>query len=167
MEEVLKRFLHLGDNIFQNLDSKSLIKCKEVKRTWKNFIKVDKCSYFRVIQWYTNCSESLMRKIAEESGGAIIILSIIREIYRNFAPGTKQHHKYSQKWNMTPLHLAAESGQPGAYHLIMENVINKNPLNMLSDEMSCTYRKGEELHEFCVATPFHLAAQNGNLSVCK
>ena len=124
MEEVLIRFPHLGDNIFQNLESKSLIKCKEVKRTWKNFIKVDKCSYFRVIQWYTNCSESLMRKIAEESGGAIIILSIIREIYSNFAPGTKQHHKYLQKWNMTPLHLAAESGQPGAYNLIMENIVN-------------------------------------------
>ena len=167
MEEVLIRFPHLGDNIFQSLDSKSLIKCKEVKRTWKNFIKVDKCSYFRVIQWYTNCSEPLMRKIAEESGGAIIILSIIREIYSNFAPGTKQHHKYLRRWNMTPLHLAAESGQPGAYHLIMENVVNKNPLNFLWPKMRCIYRKGEKLHDFCVATPFHLAAQNGNLSVCK
>ena len=42
---------------------------------------------------------------------------------------------------MTPLHLAAESGQPGAYHLIMENVVNKNPLNIISDEMSRTYRE--------------------------
>ena len=167
MEEVLIRFPHLGDNIFQSLDSKSLIKCKEVKRTWKNFITVDKCSYFRVIQWYTNCSESLMRKIAEESGGAIIILSIIREIYSKFAPGTKQHHKYLRRWNMTPLHLAAESGQPGAYHLIMENVINKNPLSMISDAITCTYMKRENFHAFHEATPLHLAAKNGNLAVCK
>ena len=167
MEEVLTRFPHLGENILQKLDSKSLIECKEVNRTFKNLMKDEKSAYFHVIQWYTNCSEYLMRKIVEKSGGAIIIVSILREIYGNLMRGTKQHHKHLQKWQTTPLHLAAEGGHLGAYHLIMENVINKNPLGMISDAITCTYMKRENFHAFHEATPLHLAAKNGNLAVCK
>jgi hypothetical protein len=96
MEEVLGRFPHLGDKIFKKLDSKSLINCKEVDRTFKNFMKVEKKTYLHAIQWFTNCSESLMGKIVEKSGATIIILTILREIYGNFMKGTKQHHKYLQ-----------------------------------------------------------------------
>ena len=49
----------------------------------------------------------------------------------------------------------------------MENVVDKNPLNMISDEMSCKYWKREKMHVICEVTPLHLAAKNGNLSVCK
>ena len=96
MEQVLTRFPHLGDRFFEKLDSKSLITCKEVNRTFKNFMRVEKKSYLRMIKWYTNCSDSLMRQIVEQSGAAIILLSILREIYSNFMRGTKQHHKYLQ-----------------------------------------------------------------------
>ena len=81
MEEILTRFPHLGENILKELDSKSLINCKEVDRTFKNFMKVERKSYFRVIQRYTNCSESLMRKIVKKYGTAIIAVSVLREIF--------------------------------------------------------------------------------------
>ena len=86
MEEVLVRFSHLGDKILQNLNSHSLIRCKEVSRTWKNFMKVKKSSYLRVIQWYTNYSECLMKKIVEKFGAEIIVLSILREIFGSNRP---------------------------------------------------------------------------------
>ena len=164
MEEVLTRFPHLGENILQKLDSKSLIECKEVNRTFKNFMRAEKSSYLRVIQWYTNCSESLMRKIVEKSGAAIIIASILHEIFGNFTRGTKQHHKNLQKSKITPLHLAAECGQLGAYYLIMEKVLNNNPY---ADAINCIYTRIEKLHGFREATPLHLAAKNGNLAICK
>ena len=86
MEEVLARFSHLGDKIFQNLNSHSLIRCKEVSRTWENFMKVEKSSYLRVIHWYTNFSESLMKKIVEKFGAAIIIVSILCKIFGSNRP---------------------------------------------------------------------------------
>ena len=38
MEEVLLRFQHIGEEIFDSLDEKSLENCKKVCRTWQNFI---------------------------------------------------------------------------------------------------------------------------------
>ena len=39
MEEVLSRFSHLGEEIFDSLDEDSLENCKKVYWTWKNFIE--------------------------------------------------------------------------------------------------------------------------------
>ena len=167
MEEVLSRFPHLGDKILKKLDSKCLINCKEVNRTFKNFMKVEKRSYLHAIQWYTNCSESLMREIVEKLGTAIIILSILREIYGNFMRGTKQHHKYLQKMERTPLHFAAEMGQSGAYQLIMENIVDKNPFSNCWFSISWKIKRREKWFAPGSATPLHLAAQNGNFLVCK
>ena len=149
MEEVLIRFPHLGENIFQKLNSKTLIKCKQVNRIFNNFLKVEKLSYFRVIQWYTNCSETLMREIVKKSGGAIIIVTVLREIFGNFMRGTKQSSKYLHKWENSPLHSAAVRGHLAAYQLIMENIENKNPQNVYK------------------LTPLHVAARNGHFFVCE
>ena len=81
MEEILTRFPHLGENILKELDSKSLINCKEVDRTFKNFMKVERKSYLRIIQWYTSCSESLMMKIVKKYGSALMAVSILCEIF--------------------------------------------------------------------------------------
>ena len=38
MEELMLKFPHLPEKLFQKLDSKSLFKCKEVARSWENII---------------------------------------------------------------------------------------------------------------------------------
>jgi hypothetical protein len=86
MEQVLTRFPHLGDKIFQNLNSHTLIRCKEVSRTCENFMKVKRSGYLRIIQWYTNYSETLMEKIVKKFGGSIIVVSILREIFGSNRP---------------------------------------------------------------------------------
>ena len=42
MEEVILRFPHLTLQIFQELDVRSLAHCKEVGRSWSNFIETEK-----------------------------------------------------------------------------------------------------------------------------
>ena len=42
MDEVILRFPHLGVQIFQELSVGSLLNCKEVRRSWKNFIETEK-----------------------------------------------------------------------------------------------------------------------------
>ena len=110
-----------------------------------------------------------MRKIVEKSGAAIIIVSILREIFGNFSRGTKQK-SYLEHWENTPLHLAANRGQLAAYQLIMENIDNKNPAHFISPEMQVLNKeKGKSFLGFGsnISTPLHLAAKNGHLSVCK
>ena len=86
MQEVLVRFPHLGDKIFQNLNPHSLIRCKEVSRAWENFMKVKKSSYLRAIKWYTNYSECLIKKIVDKFGAEIIVMSILQEIWGSNRP---------------------------------------------------------------------------------
>ena len=39
MEEVLLRFPHIGEKIFESLDEKSIDTFRRLCRTWKNFIE--------------------------------------------------------------------------------------------------------------------------------
>ena len=49
MEEVLLRFEHLGEDIFDSLDNKSLTTCKKVSKMWNNFINDQKYFWIRFI----------------------------------------------------------------------------------------------------------------------
>ena len=86
MEQVLARFPHLGDKIFQNLNSHTLIRCKEASRTCENFMKAEKSGYLHTIQTYTNFSTSLIKKTVDKFGGSIIVVSLLREIFGSNRP---------------------------------------------------------------------------------
>ena len=49
----------------------------------------------------------------------------------------------------------------------MENIVNKNPFISISDAMKCKCTKRGKMCSFSSVTPLHLAAKNGNLSICK
>ena len=63
MEEVLQRFTHIGQHIFEQLDGQDLVKCKKVGRNWKEFISKEKLVPFRTIKDDTNMSDVLIWKI--------------------------------------------------------------------------------------------------------
>ena len=50
MEEVILRFPHLGEQIFESLSNEDLIKCKEVGRSWLRFIEQRNYPWIRIIR---------------------------------------------------------------------------------------------------------------------
>lgn len=52
MEEVLLRFAHLGEKIFDLLNDQSIIKCKKVSKTWNSLIADQNSSWIRIIKKY-------------------------------------------------------------------------------------------------------------------
>ena len=52
MERIFLKIPDLAEKIFKELDNQSLVKCKEVQRSWYNFINEEKVLWFRIIQNY-------------------------------------------------------------------------------------------------------------------
>ena len=52
MEEVFLRFRHLGEQIFELLDTESLNRSTEVDKSWSEFVSTWKLPWIRMIQ---NC----------------------------------------------------------------------------------------------------------------
>ena len=52
MESILEKIPDLGDKIIKELDNQTLVKCKEVQRSWNKFINKEKILWFRMIQKY-------------------------------------------------------------------------------------------------------------------
>ena len=50
MEELCVRFSHLSAAIFNGLDNKSLVKCKEVSEIWCDYISEEKFYLIRIIR---------------------------------------------------------------------------------------------------------------------
>ena len=49
MEEILKRFSHLAERIFLNLNNEGLAKCREGGIFWKNFIDERNYPWIRIV----------------------------------------------------------------------------------------------------------------------
>ena len=56
MEEVFLRFPHIGIQFFEKLDDSNLAKCREVSKSWKNFIDSEELPRKRI---HHNCSIGL------------------------------------------------------------------------------------------------------------
>ena len=50
MEELIMRFPHLAEKIFGSLENKSLTTCREVSKSWNNFVQRKKFFLIRVIE---------------------------------------------------------------------------------------------------------------------
>ena len=61
MDEVFLRFGHIGDQIFEELNSQTLSKCQMVGRSWNLFLDQGKVRPFRIIETYINIDKKYLR----------------------------------------------------------------------------------------------------------
>ena len=162
MEEVILRFSHLAEKIYGGLNNQSVVKCEEVSLQWNHFLKNNKAYNWRVIKGYTHCSDALMKKLAKNAEDAAQITSDLQDIFKQFPTGTRQSSSFLMKWRSSPLHVAAENGYLKAYQLIMENVMDQNPLSFYDATKYCFIHRASRK-----VTPFHLAARKGHFNMCE
>ena len=62
IEETFLRFPHLGEQILENLDDQSLLKCKKVSRQWSNFVTETKALPIELLRKYTFISVARLKK---------------------------------------------------------------------------------------------------------
>ena len=144
MEEILRRFPHIGEQIFKELDNKSLAKCRKADRSWRTFIDDQKFSWIRKIQFCSIDYKEPLKKILKKTN-----LDVVKELAKEaFQKGhilhfaaTIGHEEFFKKENIskfneknpdtfsghTPLDFAAENGHFSICQLIIENLKAENP----------------------------------------
>ena len=138
MEEVLQRFSHLGQDIFEFLTNQDLAKSREISQICKVFIDYEKIFLKRRIQTFFIKLPISLEKALKQS-----TVEQVKEMASNI-------QKFEEMWNseMSPLHDAAVMG-------------NSSMFLELFDPSNIDNSRDEEL------TPIHMIAGKGYLAICK
>jgi ankyrin repeat protein len=141
MEEVLLRFSHLAESIFEELDNQNLSKCLEVGHSWNSFIDYNNLLWIRIKKKYPLQNEAHIKPIdrykttinsenycttdlhlAALTGQTEIFQFLLQ---RDFL-SKKKIIPYYNYYNlgMTPFHLAAEKGRLDICQVIVEKICN-------------------------------------------
>ena len=156
--DMLTRLPHIGEKIFDSLDNQSLLKCKEVSRTWYDFVGDQKFPWVRMIKTYvkesnkkyTECPKhwhKLFRKINTQQVKKFAC-KIEKKIALKISLNCTSTSHVGK--GLTPLHFAVMFSNYIDYETIkniFEAEIIKNPRD----------KDGE--------TPLHIAARESNLKV--
>ena len=112
MEDLLLRIPHIPEQIFGYLDSKSLTNCREVSRSWKEFIDNKQIIWTRILDKYCGTEQSNFLLIAAKTGQT--------EIFEKIFYGSEDQNP-KDSLGFTPFLLAAKYGHFGVGQIIMEN----------------------------------------------
>ena len=147
MEEILLKFSHLSEEIFDCLDNESMFDCKEVSKIWCDYISEQKFYHIRMIRLTVGkfhevgkAWENLCRK---STANTIIELRLAAEKFY------QKQDKLIFSEGLTPIHVAAATGNLSLLETIQERAKEKYP----EDIEGCT--------------PLHYAVQNGHMNICK
>ena len=148
MGNIILRFPHLIDEIFDNIENTSLANCNEVSRLWYNHLKNQKSVHVKIICSY-------LQKHHEEVGEhwKSFLKTSNRENIIKLALAVKKIYGENSKFQahlekcLTPLHIAAIHGQLDLCKYIIDRNEDKNP----KSNSGCS--------------PMHWAAGIGNLTL--
>ena len=137
MEEIISRFSHLAEKIFEELDNYNFIQCKVISQSWENFIEGSKFAYIKLIKASTNCSQKAMKKFFLKANLEDIIRlnSDVSKVYNVllkanvYDPSLKSFHFSAQDGYLLVcqiiIQLASDSGRSSIIMKIMEEPVEQ------------------------------------------
>ena len=144
-DEMMLRFPHIVQDIFKELDNKSLTHCRNVSRVCCDFIDDEKFYSLRKIQGCVRMTEfqqqwnKVLKNIPTQVAKKIFVT--VEHFF--------QYDLYRKKLQWSPLHIAAEQGQVELCKFIFEKTKDANP------------RRKDGI------TAIHMATFNGCHKICK
>ena len=169
----LAKFPHLGDSIFEQLTSETILTCYESgSLAWKAYFDQRKLNILTgiLIREKTGCSIGYIKKILLLGTSLDTLLFQLEDVFNNtkIKNGHRQNFMFDLRFDFVDpwkdsrwvrlflcLNRAVQLGYISVYQLMVENMDNKNP----SGEGIHWHRQGE--------TPLHTAAKNGHVELCR
>ena len=128
MEGIFSKIPDLGEKIFKEIDAQSLVTCKEVQRSWCNFINGEKVIWFRMIQkciGNDNKFITVWRKVLTKAPVDFVI---------KVALTTRQCEANNEiQFPISPIHLATRVGSVDLYKQMMVKLVDMNPKNIFGN----------------------------------
>ena len=178
MEGIFAKIPDIGEKIFKEMDNHSLVKCKEVQRSWYNFINEEKVLWFRMIQNYVGDNNEFLLAWKKVLKRAPI------DFVSHLAIATHKFNAIHQlQFYNSPIHVAASDGSVDLYEQIMEKIAHLSPENIFG-EIHPLFHAAEngqfEIYKHIIGkygennparfdgvTPLYMAAENGHYEICK
>ena len=149
MDELIRRFPHIAKQISEQLDNNSLAKCREVKKSWLQFIDEKSLPWIRIVEIprILNFQNTYLH-IAANRGQ----VAMFEYLFQNEAIKNPKHLE-----GTTPFHLACKYG----HFKIAEMLINKfNELDTESRNLLELNSKDKFGHN-----GFHWACMKGHFKI--
>ena len=118
MEDLILRFPHLLEKIFEKLDNRSLTKCREVKKSWRKFIDERRYPWIRIVDIPTKLQEPITYLDLAAKTGQIEIFYLIM--------GKEDAKNQNNEMFQTPFLLACEYGHVKIAEMLMKNSTELN-----------------------------------------
>jgi hypothetical protein len=159
MEEILSRFSHLSEEIFNLLDNNSLRKSRKVDRYWNVYIAEQKFYSIRIIKTtlenFQEVGPEWNKLFIKSTTKTITDLQKAVQLFyldQKISPEGSQCSilcSLNMPNGITPLHIAAYRGDLGLLRMILD----ENHQEYQTDDWGCS--------------PLHYAAHNGHLEMCQ
>jgi len=144
-----------GTAVLQHLDFKTLVKCRQVNREWRDLIDT--------FLWDRLLASQIGQKMKKEGSlpSNLDIIQLIRgaDSEESRMGVARIYLRHAEMRNpeddegRSPLHLAACYGETGLFKLFSDTLSNKNPAGTVG--------------HFKGVTPLHKAAEEGKVEICK
>ena len=171
MEEVVLRFPHLAQNIFEKLDNQTVSNCRQISRNCNALINDQKFYWIRITE---NClrdpEKSFIKILMQKNIPTVRKVALAARKYMYTL--RKKYADYTGKVPLKSLHFLAISGEIEIFKSVFESTLLRNHAKelVIIDDLVIENRENiltKNPADFRGITPLHLAVEFDQLEVCK